>query len=273
MKGSVLRITRRLAAVAISAAAAAGLVLGEAAPALADTQQAYEIASGAIPSGTSCETILLSAQLSASGPAYVSAITLNAGAKTCTSWIERSANKGKTWTTLARRAVPHTTPGAFVKTGEFYDGPGHLARPCARYGTGKTVCGTAMTLRSSAARAHGGALPLSYERTEATATTSTNRCFGGIGSTTAAKRSTSRVDALLGSVPTVMNKAGATCTAVLQLSANGGKSWKTVSATHVLPAPANQVVFGFTATYPDGTGHLARVCITLAGKRHCSKGW
>ena len=273
MKGSVLRITRRLAAVAISAAAAAGLVLGEAAPALADTQQAYEIASGAIPSGTSCETILLSAQLSASGPAYVSAITLNAGAKTCTSWIERSANKGKTWTTLARRAVPHTTPGAFVKTGDFYDGPGNLARPCARYGTGKVVCGTAVTLKSSTAKPRGGGLPLSYERTEASAKSSSNQCIGGLGSTTAAKRSTSRVDALLGSVPTVMNKAGATCTAVLQVSANGGKSWKTVSATHVLPAPANQAVFGFTATYPDGTGHLARVCVTLAGKRHCSKGW
>ena len=99
------------------------------------------------------------------------------------------------------------------------------------------------------------------------------QCFGGVGSTTAAKRSTSRADALLGNVATATNKAGSTCTAVLQVSANGGKSWKTVSATHVLPAPANQAVFGFTATYPDGTGHLARVCVTLAGKRHCSTGW
>jgi len=273
MKGSVLRITRRLSAIAISVAAAAGLVLGEAAPALADTQQAYHLVSVAIPSGNSCEAILLSAQLSASGPAYVSAVTENIGAKTCTSWIERSTNKGKTWTNLAKRAVPHTTPGAFVKTGEFYDGPGNLAKPCAQYGTGKAVCGTAVTLRSSTARPHGGGLPLSYERSGASATTSTNQCFGGIGSTTAAKRSTSRADALIGNVATVMNKAGSTCTAVLQVSANGGKSWKTVSATHVLPAPANQAVFGFTATYPDGTGHLARVCVTLAGKRHCSKGW
>ena len=273
MKGSVLRITRRLSAVAISVAAAAGLVLGEAAPALADTQQAYQLASVAIPSGNACEAILLSAQLAASGPAFVSAVTENTGAKTCTSWIQRSVNNGKTWTTLARRAIPHTTPGAFVKTGDFYDGPGNLARPCARYGTGKTVCGTAVTLKSSAARAHGGALPLSYERTEASATTSTNQCFGGVGSTTAAKRSTSGADALLGNVATATNKAGSTCTAVLQVSANGGKTWKTVSATHVLPAPANQVVFGFTATYPDGTGHLARVCVTLAGKRHCSGGW
>ena len=74
-------------------------------------------------------------------------------------------------------------------------------------------------------------------------------------------------------MPATLSKAGTACTAVLQESANGGKSWKTVSATHVLPSPANQVVFGFTATYADGTGHLARVCITLAGKRHCSKGW
>jgi len=273
MKGSVLRITRRLATVAISVTAAAGLVLGEAAPAFADTQQAYDLASVAIPSGSTCEAILLSAQLPAGGPAYVSAVTENTGTKTCTSWIQRSANKGKTWTNLARRAIPHTAPGAFVKTGDFYDGPGNLARPCAQYGTGKTVCGAPVTLRSSAARARGGGLPLSYERTEASATTSTNQCFGGIGSTTAAKRPASRADALIGNVATAAGKAGSTCTAVLQVSANGGRSWKTVSATHVLPAPANQVVFGFTATYPDGTGHLARVCVTLAGKRHCSKGW
>jgi hypothetical protein len=269
----VLRIIRRLAAVAIPVAAAAGLVLGEAAPALADTQQAYEFASVAIPSGNSCEAILLSAQLPASGPADVSAITENTGAKTCTSWIERSANKGKTWTTLGKRAIPHTAAGAFAKTGEFSDGPGNLAKACAQYGTGKAACGTAVTLKSSTARDHGGSLPLSYERTEASATTSSNQCFGGIGSTTAAKRSTSRADALLGNVAAVVGKAGASCSAVLQLSANGGKSWKTVSATHVLPAPANQVVFGLTATYPDGTGHLARVCVTLAGQRHCSKGW
>src|SRR6516165_10699274 len=102
MKGSVLRITRRLVAVAIPVAAAAGLVLGEAAPALADTQQAYQFVSVAIPSGNSYETLLLSAQLAAGGLAYVSAVTENTGAKTCTSWIERSTNKGKTWTNLAK---------------------------------------------------------------------------------------------------------------------------------------------------------------------------
>ena len=240
---------------------------------LADTPRAYEFASVAFDSTGVCEVILLSAQLPASGPAYVSAITENTGAKACASWIERSANKGKTWTIVAKRVVPHTTPSAFVKTGDYYDGPGNLAKPCAQYGTGKAVCGTAVTLRSSTARPHGGGLPLSYERSGASATTSTNQCFGGIGSTTAAKRPSSRADALLGNVATATNKAGPTCTAVLQVSANGGKSWKTVSATHVLPAPANQVVFGFTATYADGTGHLARVCVTLAGKQHCSKGW
>ena len=203
----------------------------------------------------------------------MSAITENTGTKACTSWIERSANKGKTWTILSKRVVPHTTPSAFVKTGDWYDGPGNLARPCVRYGTGKAACGTAVTLKSSRARDAGGSLPLSYERTEASASTSSNQCFGGVASTTTAKRPTSRVDALLGNVATTLNKAGPTCTAVLQESANGGKSWKAVSATHVLPGPANAVVFGLTATYADGTGHLARVCVTLAGKQHCSKGW
>ena len=273
MKGSLLRITKRIAAVAIAVTAAAGLVLGEAAPALADTQQAYEGVSVAVGSGGTCEVILLSAQLPASGPAYVSAITENTGTKACTSWIERSVNKGKTWAILSKRVVPHSTPSAFVKTGDWYDGPGNLARPCAQYGTGKAACGAAVTLKSSRAKDHGGSLPLSYERTEASAQTSTNQCFGGLGSTTAAKRPASRVDALLGNLAITGNKAGPTCTAVLQESANGGKSWKAVSATHVLPGPANAVVFGFTATYADGTGHLARVCVTLAGKQHCSKGW
>jgi hypothetical protein len=78
---------------------------------------------------------------------------------------------------------------------------------------------------------------------------------------------------LLSNVSTSLSKAGPTCTAALQESANGGKSWKTVSASHALPAPANAIVVGFTAAYADGTGHLARVCITLASKQHCSKGW
>ncbi len=273
MKGSLLRITKRIAAIAIAVTAAGGLVLGEAAPALADTPQAYQIASAAIGSASSCEILLLSAQLTASGPAYVSAVTENTGAKTCTSWIERSANKGKTWTILARHAIPHSTPGAFVKTGDYYDGPGNLAKPCVKYGTGKAACGTAVTLKSSKAKDTGGGLPLSYERPEATVLTSTSQCIGGLASTTTAKRSTPRVDALLGNVATTVGKPGPACAAVLQVSANGGKSWKTVSATHVLPSPANAVLFGFTATYADGTGHLARVCVTAAGKRHCSAAW
>ena len=193
---------KRIAAVAVCVTAVAGLVLGEAAPALADTPQAYEWASLTFDSGGSCEVILLSAQLPASGPAYVSAITENTGTKACTSWIERSANKGKTWTTVARRAVPHTTPSAFAKTGDYYDGPGNLARPCVRYGTGKAACGTAVTLKSSRARDAGGSLPLSYERTEASASAGSNECFGGIGSTTTAKRPALRVDALFGNLTT-----------------------------------------------------------------------
>ena len=148
-------------------------------PALAGPDAAAGISIGWASGQSNCR--YRSARLPASGPAYESAITENTGAATCTSWIERSANKGKTWTNLARRAVPHTAPGAFVKTGDFYDGPGNLAKPCARYGTGKTVCGAAVTLRSSTARPRGGGLPLSYERTEASVTTSANQCFGGIG--------------------------------------------------------------------------------------------
>lgn len=276
MKGFLLRITKRIAAVALTMTAAAGLVLGEAVPALADTQQVYALRSVAISSSGACEVLLLSAQVPASGPAYVSAIVADTGAQTCTGWIERSTNKGKTWTTVSKRvAVPHSTPQAFAKTGDYYDGPGDLARPCYQYGTGKASCGAAVTLKKSTARDAGGGLPLSYERTSVNATAGGAQCFGGVASTTSVKKSTSSVDALLSNASTSLSKAGPTCTAVLQESANGGKSWKTVSASHALPAPApaNAGVVGFTAAYADGTGHLARVCITLASKQHCSKGW
>lgn len=269
-----MRITKRIATVTVTIGAAVGLMLGSAAPALADTQQAY-VAGSLTGDGTgACEVFLLSAQVSAGGPAYVSAVVANSGTKTCTGWIERSTNKGKTWTTVSPRvAVPHSTPPAYAKTADYYDGPGDLARACYQYGTGKASCGSAVTLKSSTAKDAGSSLPLSYERTSVNASTSNNGCFGGLASTTTAKKSTSSVDALIYNVSTSLNKAGTTCTGVLQESTNGGKSWKTVSASHAVPSPANTIAYGFTSTYADGTGHLARVCITLASKQHCSKGW
>jgi hypothetical protein len=269
---------RRVIGVTIAAAAAVGLAIGGAVPALADTQQAYIVVSAAPANtaGTSaCGVFLLSAQVSSGGPAYVSAWVANSGTKTCTGWIERSANKGKSWATVSKRVAVPRSAEVFAKTADYYAG-GDLARPCYQYGTGKAACGPAVTLKASKARDTGGGLPVSYVRQGATASSSAGQCEAGLASTTTTKKSTSSVDAFIVNVSGSFTKAGPSCAAVLQESVNGGKSWKTVSASHVVPAPANRVGFGFTGTYADGTGHLARVCATLSSSsksQHCSKGW
>ena len=278
LKGTPVRVMRRVVGATIAAAAAVGLTLAGAVPAFADTQQAYVAvsAAGNIGSSSACTVLLLSAQVSSGGPGYVSAFVENSATKTCTGWIERSTNKGKTWTTVSRRiAVPHFSPAAYAKTADYYSG-GDLARPCYQYGTGKAVCGAAVTLKASKARDTGGSLPVTYARQPVSASSSGGQCDAGLGSTTTAKKSTSSVDAFIVNISNSFTKAGPSCTAVLQESVNGGKSWKTVSASHVVPAPANRIGFGFTGTYADGTGHLARACVTLSSSpktQHCSKSW
>jgi hypothetical protein len=278
MKGPLLRVMRRVAAVTLTLTAAVGITVAGALPALADTQQDYVAVSavGDISSSSTCDVLLLSAQVASGGPAYVSAFIENAGSKTCTGWIERSANKGKTWSTVSKRiAVPHYKPAAYAKTADYYAG-GDLARPCYQYGTGKASCGPAVTLRTSKAKDTGGSLPVSYARQPATSSSSNAQCEAGLGSTTTTKKPASAVDAFVINVASALTKAGPACTAVLQESANRGKSWKTVSASHVVPAPADAIAFGFTATYADGTGHLARVCVALASSPkalRCSKSW
>jgi hypothetical protein len=64
-----LRIIRRVAVVAVTGAAAAGLTLAGAVPALAGTQQAYVAVSAASTAGgNACGVLLLSAQVSSGGP-------------------------------------------------------------------------------------------------------------------------------------------------------------------------------------------------------------
>lgn len=274
----MLRIIKRVATVAVALTGAAGLTLAGALPALADTPQAYVLVSEATSSNgnAACGVLLVSAQVSSGGPGYVSAFVANSGTKTCTGWIERSANKGKTWTTISKRiAVPHTSAGAFGKTADYYTG-GDRARPCYQYGTGKASCGPAVTLKASKAKDSGASLPVSYVRTQTSISSSSAQCAALLASTTTAKKSASSVDAFVDNVSELLDKAGSSCTAVVQVSSNKGKSWKTVSGSHVVPAPADAVAIGFTATFADGTGHLARVCVALASspkKQNCTKSW
>ena len=67
---------------------------------------------------------------------------------------------------------------------------------------------------------------------------------------------------------------GATCTGYEQTSANGGKTWTTVSRLFTFSSKAPTTVWAFTATHPDGPAHLARACIEFnAGKAHCTAAW
>jgi hypothetical protein len=269
---------KRVATVTLALTGAVGLTLAGALPALADTPQAYVLVSEATSStsNAACGVLLVSAQVSSGGPAYVSAFVANSGTKTCTGWIERSTNKGKTWTTISKRiAVPHTSAGAFAKTADYYTGADR-ARPCYQYGTGKASCGPAVTLKASKAKDSGGSLPVSYLRAQTSVTSSSTQCEATMASTTTAKKSASSVDAFIDNFSDSLSKAGSACTAVVQVSSSKGKSWKTVSGRHVVPAPANAIAIGFTAPFADGSGHLARVCVALASspkKQHCTKSW
>jgi hypothetical protein len=269
-----MRISRRMIAVAATAAATAGLVLGGAASAVAAgtpaaTAQAYVVFD--VANDGPCGGLLQSAQVTAGGPADVSVYIENQqSGKPCTGWLERSVNKGKSWTVVSPKiAVPSSGVVTWAKSADYADGPGRIARVCARAGSGPAVCSGAMGLRASAVRDTGAAVPVSYVRRQVSSTGSVF-CTGRLSSTTAGKTATSYVHAYLGDFA-----ATAACTGVLESSANGGKTWLVVSA---LAAPASHKsgavqTAAYGPRYPDGKGRLARVCITAAGKSTCTRGW
>lgn len=257
--------------VATTAAVTAGLVLGGSASALAATVQAYVVFD--VAADGPCGGLLQSAQVTAGGPADVSVYIENQqSGKTCTGWLERSVNKGKTWTVVSPRiGVPSS--GAVVswaKSADYADGPGKVARACVRLGSGPAVCSGAMSLRASTARDTGAAVPVSYVRRQVSSTGSVY-CTGRLSSTTTGKTATSFVHAYVGDFA-----ATAMCTGVLESSANGGRTWQVVSA--MLAAPASHrsgavQTAAYGPRYPDGKSRLARVCITAAGKRYCTRAW
>lgn len=272
MRGT--RISRRMITVA-TAAAAAGLVLGGAASALAVTApvaavQAYVVFH--VAADGPCGGLLQSAQVTAGGPADVSVYIENQeSGKTCTGWLERSANKGRSWTVVSPKiAVPPSgTIVTWAKSADYADGPGRIARACVRSGSGSTVCSGAMGLRASTERDTGAAVGVSYVQRTVSSTDSVF-CTGRLSSTTAGKTATSSVHAYVGDFA-----AGAACTGVLESSANGGKTWQPVS---VLAAPASHKsgavqTAAYGPGYPDGKGRLARVCVTAGGRHYCTRGW
>jgi hypothetical protein len=266
-----MRVSRQMVSVLAVAGATAGLVLGGSVPALAaDTPQTYVVFNSA--NEGACRALLLSGQVTPSGPADVSVYIENQHlGKVCTGWLERKTTKAKTWTTIAssKISVPTTTVYTWAKTGEYADGPGLRARACVRIETMKIVCSAAMTLAKSTATDTGKAEPVGYMQSQVI--NSASLCLGTLSSTAAARTATSVVDVFIANFSS--SKA---CSGVLQESANGGRTWRNVSVVHNVRSlfDFNAIEnMSFTARYADGKGHLARVCVTVSKKTNCTKGW
>jgi hypothetical protein len=273
----VLFITKRIAAVTVTVSAiAAGLVLNGPVAALAATAPSSYLA-GATTTHSGCFAGLMSARLSASTPADVAAeVESEHPGHTCTGFVERSSNGGKTWSVASAKVALPSVSGleGFANTGLVYDGPGYKARACAQPAGSKSVyCTSATTLAKGGGTATSPALPPSYLRKEAlvsrVSSTSSGVCVGELASTTTTKRAGASVDGIIFAVADP-------CTAWVQSSTNKGKTWTTVSPVQASPAGnASTTIIAFTARYADAPGHLARLCVKdmTSKKLNCSGSW
>lgn len=279
-KGSLLRITKRVAVVTLAAAAAlGGLALGGALPASAAVNPStFRLGPQAAHSG--CDIALFSARVSAGTPAEVFAsVDSSHPGHTCTGFVERSAAGKTKWAVAsAKMALPSAGGLAGIaNTGLVYDGPGYKARACVQPGGSSAVyCTSAVSLAKGAGIATSPRLSPSYARKVAEVFRapsgsggSPGVCGGTLASNTTAKKAGATVLAVLVS-------ASDPCTAWIQSTANGGKTWTTVSPVVSWQGPGYPGVgAAFTAHYADGPGHLARLCVKdmTSKKTNCSGGW
>jgi hypothetical protein len=257
--------------VAATAVVTGGLVFGGGGvQALAAAVQSYVVFD--VAADGPCGGLLQSAQVTAQGPADVAVYIENQrSGRACTGWLERSAGRGQSWAVVSPKiAVPSSAVITWAKSADYADGPGHRARACVRSGSGPIVCSDAMSLGASSARDTGAAVPVSYVRRQVSSAGS-DFCTGRLSSTTTGKTATSFALAYVGDFSST-----SPCTGVLESSVNGGKTWHVVSAALDAAASHNGAAIQTAAyglRYPDGKGHLARVCITAKSKRFCTRGW
>lgn len=269
----------RIIAAAVTAVASVGLLLGGAAgavaaPVVADVS--YSVVATAshttdAVNGAGCTVVLLSEQIAAKDPAYVSGYLQNVEAgKACTGWLERSASGGTTWNVSSAMVRAPSAAGFtdWVKLGEQKDGPALKTRACFQVGTAaRKYCTKAVSLKASPAPADGFPVRLGYLRAHVVVGTSTSECIAYVSTTTIAKKAATLADGLFVAF-------GATCTGYEQTSANGGKTWTTVSRLFVFSSKVPATAWSFTAVHPDGTSRLARACVILgAAKAHCTTAW
>lgn len=280
MKGSVLRITKRIAAITLATAAAAGgLALGGAVPAFAAANPSvFRLGPQATHSG--CDIALFSARLSASTPAEVFAsVDSSHPGRTCTGFVERSAAGKTRWAVASGKVALPSVRGleGIADTGLVYDGPGQAARACVRpAGTKAVYCTSALTLAKGSGTATSPALAPSWARKVAevfrvpAGSGGTPGVCGGnlVSGTTTKKAGATVLGALVAS--------GDPCTGWIQSTANGGKTWTTISPVVSYTGPGfPSAGVAFTAHYADGPGRLARLCVKdmTNKKTNCSGGW
>lgn len=269
-----MSVTRRIVAISLTAtAAAAGLALGGAVPALAAASPS-SFTIGPTTARSGCAVFLLSARVSSTTPAQVSAyVTSTHPGHTCTAFVERSVTGKTTWSVASAKVALPSVRGlsGAAGTGLVYDGPGFKARACVQAARSTVVsCTSVVSLAKGAGTATSPALSASYQRGQAVATdTPQAGCIGVLASSTTTKKTGASVLGVLGSL-------GDRCTAWIQTTANRGKTWKTVSpVVSYKSASRTSEAFAFTAHYADSPGHLARLCVKdmTSKKQNCSGGW
>lgn len=270
-----LRISRFIGGVATVVAAFA-IGLASAVPASASVittaWNAFNYGRYSVMSGM-CDVQLQTSRVSADTPAYVSAYAAQADTPyVCTAMLERSGNGGKTWSQVGATL---TLPPAHLPKGRYlsdlvvsqatYDGPGWRARACVRTSKTPLKCTLALSMPAGKGVPASPALPASFFR----AFIGVDNCGAQLNSTTFNKQRGSAADVVF------QAKAGP-CTGWLEVSANKGKTWRSLSPRVAFaPNTANPLVLAYLRPQPDGTGLVARACFVSPpdARVWCSVAW
>jgi hypothetical protein len=272
-------MTKLGTAIAAVTVAAAGLVCTGASPALAATNPSSFVL-GPQLSHSGCDIALFSARRSSSSPAQVFAdVDSSHPGHACITYVERSVTGKTGWAVASAKETLPSVSGleGLANTGLVYDGPGFKARACLRVGGAAAVyCTSALSLAKGKGTATSpptapifGRKQAQVVRTPASASGAPGVCVGELASSTTAKKAGAAVDGTLVSVTDP-------CTEWVQSTANGGKTWTTVSPIVSFTGPRFPgEAAAFTARYADGPGHLARVCVRdlTSNKQNCSGTW
>jgi len=272
-----LRIAKRIGAVSVAIAASAGLMLNGTLPALAAVNPTGFVA-GPTVSSSGCEVGLMLTRPSASTlPRVAAEVDSTHPGHVCTGWVERSSTAGKTvWVVQSAKVSLPSVSGlqGFANTGLVADGPGWKARACVQAAGSKTVsCTSVVSLAKGSGTATSPALTASYVRKQAlviraSGTSLLGACVGVLASSTTTKKTGTTVLAALDSEADL-------CTAWIQTTANGGKTWTKSPVVSYRSPNVNTDVLAFTAHYADGPGILTRLCVKdmASNKQNCSATW